>query len=291
MPEARESNALQSGPEPAPPLTSLKGGAPDAPEGKLPKQEAADAGRRWSSRAPKTIARFVAEAAPPPSFLRTMVEREGVVPSDVSTTSAAPSLKPSIKPPHGGAQRKARGAPPPPPEPSQPDPDPTLRGAGTLLLTAATDAALDAVTHRCPKGCGYTTTKSKAMGGHSRACPLRGAAPTPAAPTPPAPTPAAHDPAGDEPGAGAAPRASAPGATAGSDSEDDQPLSERPRAAPAAAEAAEAVEAEAAAQEAEEAAEAEAAAAEAAEAAEAEAEAAEAQAEAPQELQQEAPPR
>ena len=213
MPEATESNALQAGPKSEPPLTSLQGGAHDAPPAKPP-QPAADAGRRWSSRAPKTIARFVAEAAPPPSFLRTVVEREGVVPSDVSTT-AATSLKPSLKQPHGGAQRKPRGAPPP--SPWQRDPDPTLGRAP--LITAVRGAVLDTVTHRCPKGCGFTTTKSKAMAGDARACHLRDSAPTPLA----------HGPAGDEPGGAAAPRASAPGATAGSDSEDDQPLSERPR--------------------------------------------------------------
>lgn len=114
MPEATESSTLQAGLASEPPLTSLPTGAHDAAK---PPQPPADAGRRWSSRAPKTIARFVAEAAPPPSLLRTIVEREGVVPSDVST-----SLKSSLKQPQGGAQRKPRGAPLP--EPSQRDPAP-----------------------------------------------------------------------------------------------------------------------------------------------------------------------
>ena len=183
MPEATESSTLQAGLASEPPLTSLPTGAHDAAK---PPQPPADAGRRWSSRAPKTIARFVAEAAPPPSLLRTIVEREGVVPSDVST-----SLKSSLKQPQGGAQRKPR----------------------------ATDAAVGTAALRCPKGCGFTTTKSKAMGGHARGCPLRDGAPTPLA----------HDPAGDEPGGAAAAREPAPGATAESDSEDDQPLSRRPR--------------------------------------------------------------
>ena len=224
MPEATESSTLQAGPASEPPLTSLPSGAHDAPRAKPP-QPPADAGRRWSSRAPKTIARFVAEAAPPPSLLRTIVEREGVVPSDVST-----SLKSSLKQPQGGAQRKPRGV-----CRHQSPRSATLHLtlSGARFITAATDAAVGITTHRCPKGCGFTTTRSKAMGGHARACPLRDGAPTPPA----------HDPAGDEPGGAAAAREPAPGATAGSDSEDDQPLSERPRGQPLPVEASASAEA------------------------------------------------
>ena len=114
--------------------------------------------RRLSSRSRGEVARYVAEPAPPPKFLRTM-KADHVLPSEVGQVSTAATAG-------GHTTASAPDAPPldapPPSEPSELEPESSLANA------------YDAATGRwmCPRGCGYTCAKRQGLGGHKRNCPV-----------------------------------------------------------------------------------------------------------------------